>query len=406
MLENKTILLGVTGGIAAYKTADLASLMAKAGARVKVVMTASATEFISPLVFSSLTGNGVATSMFAAPEKPDISHISMAGETDVVVIAPATANIIAKLAAGLADDILSATVLATTAPVIIAPSMHHNMYTNAATQENIRKLKSRGFILVEPETGRLASGDIGTGRLPAPEKLLAVVEQVLGRDGDLAGRHIVVTAGGTREPIDPVRFISNRSSGKMGYALAEAARNRGAEVTLITAAALPEPFGVELVPVDTAEDMRAAVGKALVKADALIMAAAVADFRPKAVALNKIKKETASLSLELVGTPDILDEARGKFIRVGFAAESGDLLANARKKLAAKQLDIIVANDITDPASTFGADTNKVTIIGRDGKEESLPALPKPVVADKILDRVVGLLGGKAKIRRQSKLAN
>jgi phosphopantothenoylcysteine decarboxylase/phosphopantothenate--cysteine ligase len=332
--------------------------------------------------------------MFAAPEKPDISHISMAGETDVVVIAPATANIIAKLAAGLADDILSATVLATTAPVIIAPSMHHNMYTNAATQENIRKLKSRGFIFVGPETGRLASGDIGIGRLSETEKIAGAIEQVLGQGGDMAGRQIVVTAGGTREPIDPVRFISNRSSGKMGYALAEAARNRGAGVTLVTTAVLPEPFGVEVIPVSTAEDMKAAVDKALAKADVLIMAAAVADFRPKAVALNKIKKETASLSLELVGTPDILAEARGNFIRVGFAAESDDLVANARKKLSAKQLDIIVANDITDPASTFGADTNKVTIIGRDGKEESLPVLPKAAVADKILDRVVGMMGG------------
>ncbi|MFH0941417.1 MAG: bifunctional phosphopantothenoylcysteine decarboxylase/phosphopantothenate--cysteine ligase CoaBC [Chloroflexota bacterium] len=290
MLENKKVLLGVTGGIAVYKTADLASLMTRAGARVKVVMTASATEFISPLVFSSLTGNEVATSMFAAPGKPDISHIKMAGEADIVVIAPATANIIAKLAAGLADDVLSATVLATTAPVIIAPSMHHNMYTNTATQENIQKLKSRGFVFVEPETGRLASGDIGAGRLPGTEKILGAIEQVLGQNGDLSRRHIVVTAGGTREPIDPVRFIGNRSSGKMGYALAEAARNRGAKVTLVSAAALPEPYGVEVIPVATAGEMKAAVEKATAACDALIMAAAVADFRPKTAALKKIKK--------------------------------------------------------------------------------------------------------------------
>lgn len=396
MLENKKILLGVTGGIAVYKTADLASLMTKAGATVKVIMTASATEFISPLVFSSLTGNEVATGMFAAPEKPDISHINMAGEADIVVIAPATANIIAKLAAGLADDVLSATVLATTAPVVIAPSMHHNMYTNAITQENIKKLKNRGFGFIAPETGRLASGDIGTGRLPAPEKILAAIEQVLGRNGDLSGRHIIVTAGGTREAIDPVRFIGNRSSGKMGYSIAEAARNRGARVTLITAAALPEPVGVKVVTVATAEEMKKAVEKAVASCDALIMAAAVADFKPKTAASQKIKKGSAGLKLQLVATPDILAETKGDFIRVGFAAESGDPVANARKKLVAKKLDIIVANDITDPASTFGSDTNKVTIISKDGKEKSLPLLPKSEVADKILDRVVGLLGGKS----------
>lgn len=402
MLENKKVLLGVTGGIAIYKAADLASMMAKAGAQVNVVMTASAVEFISPLVFSSLTGNEVATSMFASPLKPDISHIRLA-EVDIVVIAPATANIIAKLAAGLADDVLSATVLATTAPVVIAPSMHHNMYTNAVTRENIRKLEARGFSFIEPETGHLASGDIGVGRLPAPEKILALVEQVLGQKGDLAGRRIVVTAGGTREPIDPVRYISNRSSGKMGYALAEAARNRGASVTLITAAALPEPVGMKVVPVNTAAEMKKAVGKAIAACDGLIMAAAVADFKPKTVALKKIKKGRTGLKLALVGTPDILTETRGRFVRVGFAAESGDPVPGACKKLAAKQLDIIVANDITDPASTFGADTNKVTIISRDGRKERLPVLPKKAVADKILDRVVGLMGGKTGKRAKKK---
>ncbi|RJQ40562.1 MAG: bifunctional phosphopantothenoylcysteine decarboxylase/phosphopantothenate--cysteine ligase CoaBC [Dehalococcoidia bacterium] len=395
MLENKRILLGVTGGIAVYKAADFASQLSKAGAQVHVIMTASATEFISPLVFSSLTGNEVATSMFATPEKPDISHIRLAEKADLVIIAPATANIIAKLAAGIADDVLTSTILATTAPVIIAPSMHHNMYTNAITQENIKKLKSRGFSFIEPETGRLASGDIGIGRLPAPEKLLAAVEQALGEKGDLAGRKIIVTAGGTREPIDPVRCITNRSSGKMGYALAEAARNRGAKVTLITAAGLPEPVGMKVVAVNTAEEMKKAVAKAVAGCDALIMAAAVADFRPKTAAAQKIKKGRGGLKLDLVATPDILAETKGNFIRVGFAAESDNLLANARKKLAAKQLDIIVANDITDKASTFGSDSNKVTIISRTGKEENLPLLSKREVADKILDRVVSLMGGK-----------
>lgn len=404
MLENKTILLGVTGGIAVYKAADLASLMSKAGAHVHVVMTASATEFISPLVFSSLTGNEVATGMFDTPEKPDISHIRLAGEADLVIIAPATANIIAKLVAGLADDVLSSTILATTAPVIIAPSMHQNMYTNAITQENIKKLKSRGFSFIEPETGRLASGDIGIGRLPAPEKILAAIEQALGQKGDLAGKKIVVTAGGTREPIDPVRCISNRSSGKMGYSIAEAARNRGAKVTLITAASLPEPVGVKVVPVATAEEMKKAVEKAVTACDALIMAAAVADFKPKTAAAQKIKKGRGGLNLQLVATPDILAETKGDFIRVGFAAESDNLVANARKKLAVKKLDIIVANDITDRASTFGSDNNKVTIITKDGKENSLPLLPKSEVANKILDRVVGMMGGKT--RRAKRKSN
>jgi len=402
MLKGKNILLGVTGGIAIYKAADLASLMTKAGAHVNVVMTASATEFVSPLVFSALTGNEVATSMFASPEKPDISHIRMA-ETDIVVIAPATANIIAKLAGGFADDILSATVLATRAPVVIAPSMHHNMYTNTVTRENMQKLKSRGFTFIEPETGRLASGDVGVGRLPAPEKILSAVEQVLGQKGDLAGRQIVITAGGTREPIDPVRCISNRSSGKMGYALVEAARNRGAKVTLITAAALPEPFGVKVVPVATAEEMKKAVEKSVALCDALIMAAAVADFKPKAAALKKIKKGNGRLNLKLVATPDILAETKGGFLRVGFAAESGNPVPNARKKLKTKKLDIIVANDITDPACTFGSDTNKVTIIGKDGSQESLPLLLKREVADRILDRVAKLMGGKRRKRARRK---
>lgn len=396
MLKDKKVVLGVTGGIPVYKAADLASRMTKSGAKVKVVMTRSATEFVSPLVFSSLTGHEVFTAMFETPQKPAIWHIALAGEAEVVVIAPATANFMAKLAAGIADDILSATVLATTAPVVIAPAMHHNMYQNPITQENIQKLKARGFTFVGPESGRLASGDTGLGRLADTDKILGIIEQVLGRAGDLAGRHIVVTAGGTREPIDPVRFISNRSSGKMGYALAEAARNRGARVTLVSAATtLGEPAGVTVIPVSTAAEMKEAVENVVVLADALIMAAAVADFRAKKVAARKIKREKTGLTLELVKTPDILGEVKGDFLKVGFAAESENLVASARKKLEAKQLDIIIANDITDPVSTFGSDTNKVTIIGRDGQAESLPVLPKPEVADKILDRVVGLLGKK-----------
>ena len=258
--------------------------------------------------------------------------------------------------------------------------------------------KARGVIIVEPEYGSLATGDVGPGRLTDPDKIISTIKQVLGKDGDLAGKQIVVTAGGTQEPIDPVRHIGNPSSGKMGYALAEAARDRGATVTLITApASLPHPVGVETIAVRTTAEMKAAVAKAIAQANALLMAAAVSDYRPKDVARDKIKKEASSLTLELVRTPDILAEATGNFTRVCFAAESEDVVANARKKLEAKHLDLIVANDITDPESGFGADTNKVTLIDRDGKIESLPLLSKREVADKILDRVVGLLPKKGR---------
>ncbi len=393
MLTNKTIVLGITGGISAYKAAYIASNLTQAGAKVKVVMTKSATEFISPQTFSSLTGNKVVTGMFDAPDEPTVCHITLAREADVIVVAPATANIIAKLATGIADDVLTATLLATRAPVIIAPAMHGQMLRNQATQDNLAKLKARGVIIVEPEYGRLATGDVGPGRLTDPDKIIGTIKQVLGKGGDLAGKHIVVTAGGTQEPIDPVRHIGNPSSGKMGYALAEAARDRGATVTLITApASLPQPAGVETITVRTTAEMKAAVVKATAQTDALLMAAAVSDYRPKDIARDKIKKEASSLTLELVRTPDILAEATGNFIKVGFAAESEDVVANARKKLEAKHLDLIAANDITDPESGFGADTNKVTLIDRDGKIESLPLLSKREVADKILDRVVGLL--------------
>jgi phosphopantothenoylcysteine decarboxylase/phosphopantothenate--cysteine ligase len=318
----------------------------------------------------------------------------LADAADVVVIAPATANIIAKLAVGIADDMLSCTVLATKAPVIVAPAMHSEMFQNSITQENLAKLKTRGFTIVDPGYGYLASGKIGLGRLAGTETIIGTIKQVLGRSGDLAGKRIVVTAGGTHEPIDPVRHIGNRSSGKMGYAMAEAARDRGATITLIIApTSLPAPAGVEIVPVETAVQMKEAVAKAVAQADALIMAAAVADYQPKTTAKAKIKKETPSLTLELVRTPDILTEVQGNFLKVGFAAESEDVVANAKLKLERKQLDLIVANDITDKESGFSVDTNKVTIISRDGKVESLPLMSKREVADRILDRVVGILG-------------
>ena len=393
MLANKTIVLGITGSIAAYKAADIASKLTQAGAKVEVVMTESAAKFITPLTLRSVTGRPVVTDMFDIASQYHVEHVMLAQAADVVVIAPATANIIAKIAAGIADDTLTCTVLATRALIIVAPAMESNMFQNPVTQENLAKLKARGVTIIEPGRGHLASGKRGLGRLANTEKIIGTIRQVLGRSGDLAGKRIVVTAGGTQEPIDPVRHITNRSSGKMGYAVAEAARDRGATVSLITApTSLPEPVGIEVIPVNTAAEMKEAVARAVAQADALIMAAAVADYQSKSVAKAKIKKESASLTLELVRTPDILAEVKGNFVRVGFAAESQDIVANARQKLEKKQLDLIVANDITDKESGFGVDTNKVTLIDREGKVEELPLLTKREVADKILDRVVELL--------------
>jgi phosphopantothenoylcysteine decarboxylase/phosphopantothenate--cysteine ligase len=396
MLANKTIVLGITGSIAAYKAADIASKLTQAGAKVEVVMTEPATKFITPLTLRSITGRPVVTDMFELASEFNIEHVGLAEAADVVVIAPATANVIAKLAGGIADDELTCTVLATKAPVIVAPAMDVNMFQNPITQENLAKLKARGFTIVGPEHGWLASGKVGMGRLADTDKIIDAINKVLQRGRDLAGKRIVVTAGGTQEPIDPVRHIGNRSSGKMGYAIAEAARDRGAEVKLITApTSLSTPAGMEVVPVITAAQMKEAVAKAVAQADALIMAAAVTDYQPKSVAKAKIKKETPTLTLELTRTPDILTEVKGKFLKVGFAAESENVVANARQKLEQKQLDLIVANDITDPGSGFGADTNKVTIISREGKVEDLPLMTKREVADKILDRVVGLLANR-----------
>ena len=395
MTKGKTVILGITGSIAAYKAADIASKLTQVGVKVEVVMTEPATRFISPLTLRSITGQPVVTSMWKMSSEFSIEHVALAEVADAVVIAPATASIIAHLAAGMADDMLTCTVLATKAPVILAPAMNDNMLNNPVTQENIGKLKARGFILVEPGYGRLASGKVGKGRLADVDKILGTIRQVLGFNGDFAGKRIVVTTGGTREAIDPVRYIGNRSSGKMGYALASAARDRGAEVMLITTTVcLPETAGMQVIDAATAVEMQKAVTSAVKNADALIMAAAVADFRPKSIAGKKIKKDKAGLTIEMVRTPDILKEAKGNFIKVGFAAESEGLITNAGKKLKEKGLDLIVANDITDKDSGFGADTNKVTIIDKNGKVEELPLMSKREVADKILDRVVKLLKG------------
>jgi phosphopantothenoylcysteine decarboxylase/phosphopantothenate--cysteine ligase len=393
LIKGKTVILGVTGSIAAYKGADIASKLTQAGVNVEVIMTEPATRFISPLTLSSITGRPVVTNMWEMSSEFSIGHVALAEAADVVVIAPATASIIALLAAGIADDMLTCTVLATKAPVILAPAMNDNMYHNPITQENIGKLNTRGFLFVEPSYGHLASGKVGQGRLAEIDKIMGTIKQVLGREGDLTGRKIIITAGGTREAIDPVRYIGNRSSGKMGYALAEGARDRGAEAMLITATTyLPNPTGIQVTHVATAAEMQKAVNDAIKNTDALIMAAAVADYRPRNTADKKIKKDKDSLTLEMVRTPDILAEIKGSLVKVGFAAESEDLIGNAKRKLREKGLDLIIANDITDKDSSFDVDTNKVTIIDENGKVENLSVMSKREVADRILDRVVRLI--------------
>lgn len=393
MEKAKTVVLGVSGGIAVYKAADLASRLVKAGVDVRVIMTEAACELVSPKVFASLTGNEVVTGLFDNPEKPDIWHIQLVEDADLILVAPATANTLAKIAVGIADNALTATVLAAKSPVMVSPAMHTAMYENPATQANLATLKKRGYIIIEPATGKLASGDWGVGRFPEPQQVAQAVQAFLFGSQELAGRKVVVTAGGTREPIDPVRYIGNHSSGKMGHALAEVARDRGAETTLISTVDLPVVAGVKLVKVNTAAEMQKAVARAVKSCDALVMAAAVADFRPRRVKHQKIKKSGQSLGLALEPTPDILAETRGSFIRVGFAAESEDISANARKKLANKELDLIVANAITGPEGAFGADQSRVMLIGPGGDEEPLPLLPKREVAARIWDRVQALLG-------------
>jgi len=389
MLKGKVIVLGVTGSIAAFRAADLASKLVQAGASVDVVMTPAATEFVTPLTFRAITEGSVVVDMFGG----GLEHVELAWRADVVVVAPATATTIARLAHGLAEDMVSVTVLATRAPVLVCPAMDSQMFENPATQVNLETLRGRGMTIVGPEIGRLASGRMGLGRLSDSETILGAICYVLGREGDLAGRKVVVTAGGTREPIDPVRYVSNYSSGKMGYAIAEAARDRGAEVVLVSApTALPTPYGVKLASVQRAAEMRDAVVQECRDAQALVMAAAVADYQPAATAEQKMKRRAKTLSLELTRTPDILAEAGTGLVRVGFAAESENLVANARRKLESKGLDLIVANDITGPEPAFDADTNRVVILDRAGGEERLPVMTKYEVAQRILDRVVELL--------------
>lgn len=398
-LSGKRIVLGVSGSIAAYKAADIASKLTQAGALVDAVMTPAATRFITPLAIRSVSGRPVYVDMYNPETDAAEMHIALARDADAVLVAPASATTLARIAHGLAEDMVSLTVLATRVPVLLAPAMDNQMWQNPATAANVATLHGRGLAFVGPAVGRLASGHRGAGRLEETPMIVDALRALLGQGGDLAGRHIVVSAGGTREPLDPVRYLSNHSSGKMGFALAEAARDRGARVTLIATPAttdLPTPYAVCRRTVTRTVEMRDAVLAACRVADALIMAAAPADFQPVAAAEHKIKKSGAGrLTLELEATPDILqavDRAGLRLVRVGFAAETRDLLAYARDKLARKGLDLIVANDVTAADAGFGVDTNRVTVLDRAGSAEAWPLLPKLEVAHRILDRVRGLL--------------
>ena len=394
-LSHKTIALGVSGSIACYKAVDFASKLAQLGADVDVLMTAAAQRFVAPLAFRSITHRAVVASLFEPDSELSINHVAIAERADLVAVVPATANTLAKMALGFADDAVSATVLATAAPVLAAPAMDANMFHSPAVRANVRTLRERGVYIAGPASGRLASGLVGRGRLLEPAELVGHVRLLLGRDGDLAGRKIIVTAGGTREPIDPVRVIANHSSGKMGYAIAEAARDRGAETVLITApTALAAPVGAKVVPVGSALSMRDALYAESEDADAVIMAAAVADWRVAEIAQSKVKKGDADKwTIDLVKNPDVIAGLpSGRAVKVGFAAESEDLTANARAKLIAKDLRLIVANDITAQDAGFAADDNRVTILDREGGEQRLPLMSKYDVATHILDRVTEFL--------------
>ena len=390
-IQNKRIVLGVTGSIACYKAADLASKLVQSGALVDTVLTEAAREFISELTFKSLTHREVHTSLYSPNSNLSINHVALAESADLIIVAPATANTIAKIANGISDDVLTTTILATTAPIIIAPAMDANMFDNPATEANVTTLIGRGFFIAGPAEGRLASGLMGKGRMIEPFDIMGAASMLLGKDGDLSGKKIVVSAGGTEEAIDPVRNITNRSSGKMGYAIAEAARDRGAMVSLVAAPNhLAKPIGVSVTNIQSAEDMKKAIEDECLEADALIMAAAVADWRPLEKLDSKAKKDKSDhWSLELVKNPDIVAGINSsKLIKVGFAAESENLVENSKTKIESKNLDFIVANDITAADSGFSVDTNRVTIIHPDGTTEVLPLMSKYDVGHSILDRV------------------
>jgi phosphopantothenoylcysteine decarboxylase/phosphopantothenate--cysteine ligase len=395
------ITLGVTGGVAAYKAAELVRLLQRDGFTVQVVMTRGAREFVTPLTFAALSGQKVITDLFEkssageANVESAIEHIAVAQRTDLLLVAPATADILAKFARGIADDFLTTLYLATTAPVVVAPAMNVNMWNHAATQENVATLRSRGVKIVNPDEGYLACGMTGAGRLAGQQEVLAAVRETLHAQKDLQGETILITAGPTREDLDPVRYITNRSSGKMGYAVAEAAARRGARVILVSGPVnLDTPPGVERLDVRTAEQMHRAVTQKLPDSSVAIFAAAVADYRPAETAGEKIKRNKEPLTIRLEPTPDILAEAaqtKGDRLIVGFAAETDHVAENARKKLAAKNADLIVANDVTAEGAGFDHDTNIVTLFSRDGRDLALPRLSKSEVAQRILDEVLRL---------------
>jgi phosphopantothenoylcysteine decarboxylase/phosphopantothenate--cysteine ligase len=400
-LTDRRVVLGVTGSIAAYKAVDLASKLTQAGARVDILMSPEATRFVAPITFKGVTGRDVFSDMWDASTGPAEPHVALARAAEVMVIAPATATVIARLALGLAEEMVSLTALATRAPTIVCPAMDSQMYSHEAVTGHLEVLSRRGTLQIGPEEGRLASGEVGLGRFSEVEKIIGGIRYILGRGGDLAGKKVVVSAGGTHEPIDPVRFLGNRSSGKMGFALAEAARDRGAEAVLVAGpVALPDPYGVPVFRVEQAREMRDAIVRETADADVLIMAAAVADYQAADPLGQKVKREnTEGLTLSLVRTPDILAEVgrRPGLIKVGFAAESHDLMANARAKMETKGLDLIAANDITATDAGFAVDTNRVILFDRDGGDEELPLMSKYEVSCRILDRVRGMMEEGAK---------
>ena len=394
VFEGKKIVLGVTGGIAAYKAVEIASRLRKKGAEVHVIMTQEATHFVAPLTFREITGQPVTTDMWTEPSHWHVAHIALAQLAEIFLIAPATANIIAKAAAGIADDMLTTTLLAVKAPIFFAPAMNSAMYENPVTQENIAKLLRLGWHKIDPAAGYLACGTAGVGRLPEPVDIVGEIEKSLSVSSSLYGRKVLVTAGGTLEAIDPVRFIGNRSSGKMGYAVAKEAARRGAEVVLVAGGtvALPDPPGMRVLHTESALAMREAVLQEAVEADIIVKAAAVADYRPKEAAGQKIKKNAEEITLVLEKNPDILMELgahkKPGQVLVGFAAETQNLMEYAQRKLTKKNLDFIVANDVTRTGAGFNTETNLVKILSRDGSVEEVPLMGKDALAALILDRV------------------
>jgi len=401
MLTGKKIMVGVAGGIAAYKAAEIVSRLVKLGAEVHVIMTKAATEFITPLTLRTLSGTPVHTGLFGEPSLGKVEHIALAEMADLVLVAPATADLLAKMACGLADDLLSSMLLATSAPIVVAPAMNHRMYHHPATQANLAVLTQRGVRTIGPATGVQACGAAGDGRMSEPADIAAVVEDFFRQRQQLSGRRVVVTAGGTQEAIDPVRYLTNRSSGRMGYAIAQACREAGAQVILVSApTSLPVPPGVEVLPVTTALEMYEAVLAHFDAADVVIKAAAVADYRPASPAVQKIKKSGANLTLELVPNPDILAElgrCKTRQILVGFAAETENLLMHAQEKMRRKNVDLLVANDVTRPGAGFGAQTNIVSFLFPDGRRKDYPLLTKDEVARELVAEIAALLPNNLK---------